>query len=110
LLPPPPPLHPLSIYKPNVVFFGEDLPGEFHSTIKNDLANSDLVIVVGSSLQVFHTNKYVSVFCVCVCMCVCVCVCMCMCMCVCVCVYMCMCMCVCVCAYVCVCMCMCVCV
>ena len=38
--------------KPDIVFFGEDLPNVFHRNIKADCAATDLIIVIGTSLQV----------------------------------------------------------
>ena len=38
--------------KPDIVFFGEGLPGEFHQAIETDRMQADLVIVMGSSLKV----------------------------------------------------------
>lgn len=40
------------IMKPDIVFFGESLPDQFHSTIELDKTNCDLLIVIGSSLKV----------------------------------------------------------
>lgn len=40
------------IMKPDIVFFGEDLPEQFHSAIDNDRKQCDLLIVIGSSLKV----------------------------------------------------------
>ncbi|KAK2958760.1 putative NAD-dependent protein deacetylase sirtuin-1 [Blattamonas nauphoetae] len=41
-----------SPYKPNIVFFGEDLPQVYYDTLREDLPHCDLVIVMGSSLKV----------------------------------------------------------
>ena len=38
--------------KPDIVFFGEGLPNEFHHAIEADRLKADLVIVMGSSLKV----------------------------------------------------------
>jgi NAD-dependent SIR2 family protein deacetylase len=38
--------------KPDIVFFGEDLPNYFHRNIKSDTAKADLLITIGTSLQV----------------------------------------------------------
>ena len=43
---------PLGIMKPNIVFFGEGLPEEFHQQIEMDKEECDLLIVIGSSLKV----------------------------------------------------------
>lgn len=42
-----------SIVKPDIVFFGEDLPSRFYTNIGPDCDNADLLIVIGTSLQVF---------------------------------------------------------
>ena len=39
-------------YKPPIVFFGEDLPGKFKANYMKDMQEADLVIVMGTSLQV----------------------------------------------------------
>lgn len=38
--------------KPDIVFFGEGLPDEFHDRMAEDKDECDLLIVVGSSLKV----------------------------------------------------------
>jgi len=38
--------------KPDIVFFGEELPDRFHALLKNDKHYADLMIVLGSSLKV----------------------------------------------------------
>lgn len=38
--------------KPDIVFFGEDLPERFHSLLSPDLRKADLCLVLGTSLQV----------------------------------------------------------
>lgn len=38
--------------KPDIVFFGESLPGEFHRQMASDKDECDLLIVIGSSLKV----------------------------------------------------------
>jgi len=40
------------VVKPDIVFFGEDLPQEFHDHLQEDKSLCDLVVVMGSSLQV----------------------------------------------------------
>ncbi|KAM4698869.1 NAD-dependent protein deacetylase sirtuin-2 [Discoglossus pictus] len=40
------------IVKPDIVFFGESLPSKFFSAIKSDFSKVDLLIVMGTSLQV----------------------------------------------------------
>lgn len=41
-----------SVMKPDIVFFGEGLPFEFHSSLQEDIKVTDLVLVMGSSLKV----------------------------------------------------------
>ncbi|XP_034537722.1 NAD-dependent protein deacetylase sirtuin-1 [Notolabrus celidotus] len=43
---------PLAIMKPDIVFFGENLPEVFHRAMKQDKDEVDLLIVIGSSLKV----------------------------------------------------------
>jgi len=38
--------------KPDIVFFGEDLPNRFHRLVKQDMKKADLLLVMGTSLQV----------------------------------------------------------
>ena len=40
------------LIKPDIVFFGEDLPARFHNQSLLDFAECDLLIVMGTSLQV----------------------------------------------------------
>jgi NAD+-dependent protein deacetylase sirtuin 1 len=40
------------IFKPDIVFFGEELPDDFHDSIDTDRHKCDLLIVIGSSLKV----------------------------------------------------------
>ena len=40
------------ILKPDIVFFGEDLPDEFHDRMVEDRPEADLLVVMGSSLKV----------------------------------------------------------
>ncbi|KAM7542406.1 hypothetical protein Aperf_G00000002379 [Anoplocephala perfoliata] len=47
---PPPPV--TAVMKPDIVFFGESLPSEFHATLEKDVKDVDLVLVMGSSLKV----------------------------------------------------------
>ena len=42
----------MAIMKPDIVFFGESLPREFHDQMELDKDVCDLIIVVGSSLKV----------------------------------------------------------
>ncbi|ODM93270.1 NAD-dependent protein deacetylase sirtuin-1 [Orchesella cincta] len=48
--PDPDPLPP--VVKPDIVFFGEDLPDEFHTNLTLDKPHCDLLVVIGSSLRV----------------------------------------------------------
>ncbi|VDP00369.1 unnamed protein product [Soboliphyme baturini] len=43
---------PCSIMKPDIVFFGESLPREFHECIARDKEAVDLLVVMGSSMKV----------------------------------------------------------
>lgn len=47
---PEPPLRP--VMKPDIVFFGQDLPEVFYDSLPRDTQTCDLVIVIGSSLKV----------------------------------------------------------
>lgn len=38
--------------KPDIVFFGESLPNRFHTLLKPDLEEADLLLILGTSLQV----------------------------------------------------------
>jgi NAD-dependent SIR2 family protein deacetylase len=38
--------------KPDIVFFGEGLPHKFHNSLKKDLREADMVLILGTSLQV----------------------------------------------------------
>mmetsp|Transcript_17608 Transcript_17608/g.24769 ORF Transcript_17608/g.24769 Transcript_17608/m.24769 type:complete len:357 (-) Transcript_17608:706-1776(-) len=38
--------------KPDIVFFGEDLPSRFHKLLRKDLAKTDLLLIMGTSLMV----------------------------------------------------------
>jgi len=40
------------VVKPDIVFFGENLPDKFYSSINGDFHQADLLIVMGSSLVV----------------------------------------------------------
>lgn len=42
--------------KPDIVFFGESLPARFYALLKSDIRKADLMIILGTSLQVsvFH--------------------------------------------------------
>uniref|UniRef100_A0A803TNI9 NAD-dependent protein deacetylase sirtuin-2 n=1 Tax=Anolis carolinensis TaxID=28377 RepID=A0A803TNI9_ANOCA len=41
-----------SVVKPDIVFFGENLPSRFFSLMQSDFQNVDLLIIMGTSLQV----------------------------------------------------------
>lgn len=41
------------VVKPDVVFYGEELPPRFHALYKRDVAGVDAVLVLGTSLQVY---------------------------------------------------------
>ncbi|XP_078517305.1 NAD-dependent protein deacetylase sirtuin-2 isoform X2 [Lissotriton helveticus] len=41
-----------SLVKPDIVFFGESLPSRFFSAVKSDFPKVDLLIIMGTSLQV----------------------------------------------------------
>lgn len=47
-----------AVMKPDIVFFGESLPPEFHATLGKDMKDVDLVLVMGSSLKV-HPVSYI---------------------------------------------------
>lgn len=49
------------LVKPKIVFFGEDLPERFFQLQKADLAKCDLLIVMGTSLQVSPFNTLLSI-------------------------------------------------
>ncbi|KAJ3366791.1 NAD-dependent protein deacetylase sirtuin-1 [Allomyces javanicus] len=55
-----PPDSPFPVIKPDIVFFGEQLPDEFHDQIKPDLAATDLILVIGSSLKVAPVSEILS--------------------------------------------------
>ena len=38
--------------KPDIVFFGEDLPQRFHSLQLRDFSKCDLLVIMGTSLEV----------------------------------------------------------
>ncbi len=46
------------VMKPDVVFFGENVPAERHQRATAALADSDAMLVVGSSLMVFSGYRY----------------------------------------------------
>lgn len=46
------PLCTTGVVKPDIVFFGEDLPERFRGSFAPDFASCDLLLVMGTSLQV----------------------------------------------------------
>ncbi|KAL7750326.1 NAD-dependent histone deacetylase sir2 [Sorochytrium milnesiophthora] len=50
-----------AIMKPDIVFFGEQLPEEFHDTIKVDVEQVDLLLVIGSSLKVAPVSEILKI-------------------------------------------------
>ncbi|CAE7726346.1 Sirt2, partial [Symbiodinium pilosum] len=42
-----------SLIRPDIVFFGEPLPAEFHRHSGEDLASCDLLLVIGTALSVY---------------------------------------------------------
>jgi NAD-dependent SIR2 family protein deacetylase len=50
------------LMKPDIVFFHEPLPDEFSKYLMKDIPLADLVIVMGSSLQVAPVSSFVNVF------------------------------------------------
>jgi len=42
----------VSVLKPDITFFGEQLPSDFYKTLQADVDKADLVIVMGTSLKV----------------------------------------------------------
>ncbi|MBJ7408624.1 MAG: NAD-dependent deacetylase, partial [Bradyrhizobium sp.] len=47
------------ILKPDVVFFGENVPRDVVATAKDHLAQADAMLVVGSSLMVYSGFRFV---------------------------------------------------
>lgn len=43
--------------KPDIVFFGEDLPQRFHNLIRGDVKKADMLIVIGTSLLVSPVSQ-----------------------------------------------------
>ncbi|GMM36605.1 NAD-dependent histone deacetylase [Saccharomycopsis crataegensis] len=48
------------VMKPDITFFGEDLPQRFHESIKRDIRDCDLLICVGTSLKVAPVSEIVN--------------------------------------------------
>lgn len=42
----------VGVVKPDIVFFGESLPSKFHDSIEEDFDDCDLLIIMGTSLEV----------------------------------------------------------
>ena len=47
--------------KPDIVFFGEDLPQRFHSLQLRDFSKCDLLLIMGTSLEVTLYEVYIAV-------------------------------------------------
>jgi len=47
------------LVKPDIVFFGEDLPSRFHTLQRKDFMMCDLLIVMGTSLEVSSNHTTV---------------------------------------------------
>lgn len=48
------------VIKPSITFFGENLPKQYHDSVKADCRDCDLVIVVGTSLKVDPVASLIS--------------------------------------------------
>lgn len=48
------------VMKPDITFFGENLPDRYHSTIKEDVKKCDLLITIGTSLKVAPVSEIVN--------------------------------------------------
>lgn len=48
------------VMKPDITFFGENLPDRYHSTIKEDIKKCDLLICIGTSLKVAPVSEIVN--------------------------------------------------
>ncbi|TID30866.1 hypothetical protein CANINC_000555 [Pichia inconspicua] len=53
-------LQSFGVMKPDITFFGENLPERYHSTIKNDVKECDLLITIGTSLKVAPVSEIVN--------------------------------------------------
>ncbi len=49
----------IGIMKPDITFFGEDLPDAFYENLSSDLKNCDLLICIGTSLKVAPVSEIV---------------------------------------------------
>jgi NAD-dependent histone deacetylase SIR2 len=48
------------VMKPNITFFGEKLPSDFHDSIKKDVMDCDLLLCIGTSLKVSPVSEIVN--------------------------------------------------
>ena len=48
------------VMKPDITFFGESLPSVFHKNIKIDVKKCDLLVVIGTSLQVAPVSNIIN--------------------------------------------------
>ncbi|KAH3674996.1 hypothetical protein WICPIJ_009382 [Wickerhamomyces pijperi] len=48
------------VIKPDITFFGEDLPTRYFETVDDDIEKCDLLIIIGTSLQVSPVNEIAS--------------------------------------------------
>lgn len=48
------------VMKPDITFFGENLPDRYHNTIKEDVRKCDLLICIGTSLKVAPVSEIVN--------------------------------------------------
>ncbi|ODV97238.1 hypothetical protein PACTADRAFT_39531, partial [Pachysolen tannophilus NRRL Y-2460] len=48
------------VMKPDITFFGEALPERFHTSIKKDISECDLLICIGTSLKVAPVSEIVN--------------------------------------------------
>ena len=51
------------LVKPDIVFFGEDLPRRFHSLKSRDFSQCDLLLVMGTSLEVGTNQSRLQLYC-----------------------------------------------
>ena len=50
------------VLRPDIVFFGQDLPKEYRDHVEKDVKDTDLVLIFGSSLKVFPVASLVTRF------------------------------------------------
>lgn len=48
------------VMKPDITFFGENLPKDFHESIKKDVMDCDLLLCIGTSLKVSPVSEIVN--------------------------------------------------